>query len=107
MRNGGDCSNPDMPRSRTNDSTRRSRAGVIPSSSLQMKTVVSAYGPFVMNVLEPLSTNVSPSRTADERIPPNASEPLSGSVIAHAPTFSSISSGTLCKPAPADQIQHE
>ena len=59
-----------------------------------MKTVVSAYGPFVMNVFDPLSTNVSPSRTAVERMPPNASDPLSGSVIAHAPTCSSVSSGS-------------
>ena len=58
-----------------------------------MNTVVSANGPLVMNVFDPLSTNVSPSRTAVERIPPNASEPLSGSVIAHAPTLSRVSSG--------------
>ena len=59
-----------------------------------MNTVVSAKGPFVMNVLDPLSTNESPSRTAVERIPPKASDPLSGSVIAHAPIVSSVSSGS-------------
>ncbi len=94
LRSGGDCSKPGMPRSSTNDSTLRSRGGVAPSSSLQMNTVVSACGPFVMNVFEPLSTNSSPSRTAEARMPPNASEPLSGSVIAHAPTLSRVSSGS-------------
>ncbi len=53
LRNGLDCSNPGMPRSSTNDSTLRCSRGVVPSSSLQMNTVVSAYGPLVMNVFEP------------------------------------------------------
>ena len=52
LRNGGDCSRPGMPRSRTNETILRSSAG-LPSSSLQMNTMVSAYGPLVMNVLEP------------------------------------------------------
>ncbi len=52
LRNGFDCSKPGMPRSRTNDSTLRS-SGAEPSSSLQMNTVVSAKGPFVMKVFEP------------------------------------------------------
>ncbi len=45
-----------------------------------------------MNVLEPLSTYSSPSRRAVESIEPKASEPLLGSVIAQAPTFSSVRS---------------
>ena len=91
LRNGGVCSKPGIPLSRMNDNTLRSRGGVTASSSLQMNTVVSANGPLVMNVFEPLRTNSSPSRTAVERIPPNASDPLSGSVIAHAPTLLSVS----------------
>ena len=43
------CSKPGIPLSSTNDRILRS-AGGFPSSSLQMKTVVSAYGPLVMNV---------------------------------------------------------
>ena len=79
-----------MPVSSTNGSILRS-AGGLPSSSLQMKTIVSAYGPLVMNVFEPLSTYSSPSRRAVDFIEPNASEPESGSVIAQAPIFSSVS----------------
>jgi len=41
--------------SRTKVRTFRSR-GSLPSSSLQMKTMVSAYGPLVMKVLLPFST---------------------------------------------------
>ncbi len=55
-----------------------------------MKTMVSAYGPFVMNVLEPLSRYSSPSRRAVDFIEPNASEPELGSVMAHAPILSSV-----------------
>ena len=43
-----------------------------------------------MNVLFPLSTYSSPSRSADDFMPPRASEPESGSVMAHAPTLSSV-----------------
>ena len=57
-----------------------------------MKTMVSAYGPLVMKVLEPLSTYSSPSRRAVDFIEPKASEPEPGSVMAHAPIFSSVSS---------------
>ena len=89
LRNGFDCSRPGMPESRTNDRILRS-AGGLPSSSLQMKTMVSAYGPFVMNVFEPLSTYSSPSRRAVDLIEPKASEPEFGSVIAHAPILSSV-----------------
>ena len=81
-----------MPESRMNDRILRSSGG-LPSSSLQMKTIVSAYGPLVMNVFEPLSTYSSPSRRAVDIIEPKASEPEFGSVIAHAPIFSSVSSG--------------
>ena len=56
-----------------------------------MKTVVSAYGPFVMNVFEPLRRYSSPSRRAVDCMLPNASEPELGSVIAHAPILSSVS----------------
>ena len=43
-----------------------------------------------MKVFEPFRTYSSPSRRAVERIEPKASEPLPGSVIAQAPTFSSV-----------------
>ena len=55
-----------------------------------MKIVVSAYGPFVMKVFCPLRMYSSPSRFALDCIRPNASEPESGSVIAHAPTLSNV-----------------
>ena len=67
------------------------RSGGLPSSSLQMNTIVSAYGPLVMNVLDPLRTYSSPSRRAVDLMGPKASDPESGSVIAHAPTLSSVS----------------
>ena len=63
-----------MPLSSTNCTTLRS-AGALPSSSLQMNTIVSAYGPLVMNVFEPFSTYSSPSRRAVAFIEPNASRP--------------------------------
>ena len=44
-----------------------------------------------MNVLLPLSTYSSPSRRADDFMPPRASEPESGSVMAQAPILSSVS----------------
>ena len=66
-----------MPVSSTKDRILRS-AGGLPSSSLQMNTIVSAYGPLVMNVFEPLSTYSSPSRRAVDFIEPNASEPEPG-----------------------------
>ncbi len=47
-----------------------------------------------MKVLVPLRTYSSPSRRAVEVIPPSASEPELGSVIAQAPTFSAVSSGS-------------
>jgi hypothetical protein len=56
-----------------------------------MKTIVSAYGPLVMKVFEPLSRYSSPSRRAVEPIDPKASEPESGSVIAQAPILSMVS----------------
>ena len=84
------CSKPGMPLSSTKLRILRS-AGGLPSSSLQMKTVVSAYGPFVMKVFEPLSRYSSPSRFALDCMRPNASEPESGSVIAQAPTLSNVS----------------
>ena len=43
-----------------------------------------------MKVFWPLSTNSSPSGLTVVRIPPKASEPASGSVIAQAPTFSKV-----------------
>ena len=43
-----------------------------------------------MNVLLPFSTYSSPSRTAVDFMPPRASDPESGSVIAHAPTLSIV-----------------
>jgi hypothetical protein len=55
FRSGFDCTRPGMPFSRTKLSTFRCFGSVAPSSSLQMKTIVSAYGPFVMNVLLPFS----------------------------------------------------
>ncbi len=56
-----------------------------------MNTMVSAYGPLVLNVFDPLSTYSSPSRRAVDFIDPKASEPEPGSVMAHAPTLSSVS----------------
>ena len=53
LRSGRDCSSPSIPRSRTNDRTLR-RSGGVPSSSLQMNTMMSAYGPLVMKVFAPL-----------------------------------------------------
>jgi hypothetical protein len=47
-----------------------------------------------MNVFEPLRRYSSPSRRAVDFIPPNASEPEPGSVIAHAPIFSRVSRGS-------------
>ena len=44
-----------------------------------------------MNVFDPFRTYSSPSRRAVERMPPNASDPDPGSVIAHAPIFSNVS----------------
>ena len=44
-----------------------------------------------MNVLDPLRTYSSPSRRAVDFIDPNASEPEFGSVMAQAPTLSSVS----------------
>ena len=90
LRSGFDCSRPGIPRSSTNVRILRS-AGGLPSSSLQMKTIVSAYGPLVMKVFEPFSTYSSPSRRADDCMLPKASEPVPGSVIAHAPILSSVS----------------
>jgi hypothetical protein len=55
LRMGFDCVSPAIPRSRTKLSTLRC-FGSAPSSSLQMKTMVSAYGPLVMKVLLPFST---------------------------------------------------
>ena len=89
LRSGFDCSRPGMPESRTNCNTVRSSGG-LPSSSLQMNTIVSAYGPLVMNVFEPFRMYSSPSRLAVDCIEPNASEPELGSVIAHAPIFSMV-----------------
>ncbi len=98
---------PGIPESSTKVSTLRS-AGSLPSSSLQMNTMVSAYGPLVMNVLEPLRMYSSPSRRAVERIEPKASEPEPGSVIAHEPTFSSVSRSRpqrfFCAVVPFDMI---
>ena len=79
-----------MPESSTNCRILRS-AGGLPSSSLQMNTIVSAYGPLVMKVFEPLSTYSSPSWRAVDFIEPKASEPESGSVIAQAPILSRVS----------------
>ena len=107
LRSGFDCSRPGMPLSSTNCTTLRS-AGALPSSSLQMNTIVSAYGPLVMNVFEPLSTYSSPSRRAVDCIEPNASLPEFGSVIAHAPTLSSVSRSSahrsFCAVVPFDMI---
>ncbi len=107
LRSGFDCSNPGMPLSRTNCTTLRS-AGALPSSSLQMNTIVSAYGPFVMNVFEPFRTYSSPSRRAVACIEPNASLPEFGSVIAHAPILSSVSRSSahrsFCAVVPFDMI---
>jgi hypothetical protein len=55
LRIGFDCTRPDMPRSRTKCRIFRSWGSTPGSSSLQMKTIVSAYGPFVMKVLLPFS----------------------------------------------------
>ena len=48
-------------------------------------------GPLVMKVLLPLSTYSSPSRRAVAVIPPRASDPEFGSVMAHAPILSAVS----------------
>ena len=107
LRSGFDCSRPGIPLSSTNCTTLRS-AGALPSSSLQMNTIVSAYGPLVMKVLEPLSTYSSPSRRAVEAIDPNASEPELGSVIAHAPILSIVSTSRaqrfFCAIVPFDMM---
>ena len=107
LRSGFDCSSPGMPLSSTNCTTLRSSGG-LPSSSLQMNTIVSAYGPFVMNVFEPFRTYSSPSRRAVACIEPNASDPELGSVIAHAPIFSSVSRSSahrsFCAIVPFDMI---
>ncbi len=58
-----------------------------------MTTMTSALAPCVMNVLVPFSTQLSPSRVATVRVPA-ASLPASGSVSAHAPSFSPFASGT-------------
>src|SRR5213592_1488428 len=47
-----------------------------------------------MKVFDPFSTYPSPSRRAVDFIPPKASEPEPGSVMAQAPIFSSVSSGS-------------
>ena len=108
LRSGFDCSSPGIPLSSTNCTTLRS-AGALPSSSLQMNRIVSAYGPFVMNVFEPLSTYSSPSRRAVDCIEPNASLPEFGSVIAHAPILSSVSRSrahrSFCAVVPFDMIE--
>ena len=44
-----------------------------------------------MKVLLPLRTYSSPSRRAVDFMPPRASEPESGSVMAHEPTLSPVS----------------
>ena len=44
-----------------------------------------------MNVLLPFRMYSSPSRRADDFIPPRASDPESGSVMAQAPTLSMVS----------------
>ncbi len=76
-----------------------------------MNTIVSAYGPFVMKVFEPLRTYSSPSRRAVASIDPNASEPEFGSVIAHAPILRRVTmSGTkrsFCAMVPFDMIAAE
>ena len=73
-----------------------------------MNTMVSAYGPLVMNVFEPFSTYSSPSRRAVACIEPNASLPELGSVIAHAPILSSVSRSSahrsFCAVVPLDMI---
>src|ERR1700735_3142586 len=53
--------------------------------------MVSANGPLVMKVLLPLRMYSSPSRRAVDFMPPRASDPESGSVMAQAPTFSAVS----------------
>ena len=107
LRSGFDCSSPGIPLSSTNCTTLRS-PGSLPSSSLQMNTIVSAYGPFVMNVFEPLSRYSSPSRRAVDAICPNASDPELGSVIAHAPILSIVSRSSaqrsFCAIVPFDMI---
>src|SRR5664280_2045001 len=52
--------------------------------------MVSAYGPLVIHVLDPLITYSSPSRRAEVVMPPRASDPEFGSVMAQAPTFSAV-----------------
>ncbi len=57
LRSGFDCVRPGMPLSRMKLRILRSRVSApSPSSSLQMNTIVSAYGPLVMKVLLPFST---------------------------------------------------
>jgi hypothetical protein len=53
----------------------------------------SARTPLVMNVLAPLITYSSPSRTAVVRIPAT-SDPAPGSVIPRQPIFSALIPGT-------------
>ena len=61
-----------------------------------------------MKVLLPLSSQPPSTGRAVERMPPNASDPDSGSVIAHAPILVSVSrSGTqrrFCSAEPSRRI---
>src|SRR5215510_2116553 len=61
-----------------------------------------------MKVLEPFSTKPSPSRRAVDFMPPKASEPELGSVIAQAPIFSRVSSDSaqrsFCAIVPRDMM---
>ena len=61
-----------------------------------------------MKVFEPFRTNSSPSRRAEARMPPKASEPEPGSVIAQAPTLSSVSRSraqrSFCSVVPFERI---
>ena len=109
LRMGLDWVSPSMPAERMNVSTGRCRgSSTVPSSSFAYTTMVSAYGPLVIHVFEPLSTYSSPSRRAVVRMPPSASDPLSGSVIAQAPTLSSVSRSSpkrsICSGVPSFMI---
>ena len=73
-------------------------------------TAVSATLPLVMNVLEPFSTQWSPSFTATVLVPP-ASEPALFSVRPQQPTFSPFASGVryffFCSSLPARKMWPE
>ena len=63
--------------------------GPAAGSVLAYTTSVSAFGPLVIHILLPFSTQRSPTRSARVRMP-TTSDPALGSLIASAPTCSPL-----------------